>query len=130
MDIRRSLYREYHRAVGAQMLQLVKLQPALDAIRRLDGPAPESLLALQRRLHGGVDRLERVRPPLGLRPAHDLLIGAWRFAESAANSRLDAIKAGSLATAWEASSAAAAALLTLSRVQQEIRELLEPPRLQ
>lgn len=128
-NVRRSLYREYQRAAGTQVRQLVKLQPALDAIRRLEGPAPESLLALQARLRGGVARLERVHPPTDLRAAHDLLIGAWRFAESAASSRYEAVKAGNLNTAWEASSAAAGALLLLTRAQQEIRTLLEPPQL-
>ena len=37
----------------------------------------------------------------------DLLVSAWRFAESAANARMLAISSGNLTTAWEASSAAA-----------------------
>ncbi|MBI2828802.1 MAG: hypothetical protein HYX77_05990 [Acidobacteria bacterium] len=128
--IRLSLYRDYQRSVGAQLLQLVKSQPALEAIRRLDGPTPDALVTLQARLRGGAERLDRIRPPGDLRITHDLLVGAWRFAESAVNGRYQAARAASVTTAWEASSAAAGALLLLSRVQQEIRELLEPPRLQ
>ncbi len=116
--------------MGAQLLQLVKSQPALEAIRRLDGPTPDALVALQARLRGGAERLDRIRPPVDLRITHDLLVGAWRFAENAVNGRYQAARAASVTTAWEASSAAAGALLLLSRVQQEIRELLEPPRLQ
>jgi len=128
--IRISLYREYQRTVGAHLLQLVKLQPALEAIRRLDGPDADALVTLQARLRGGAERLDRIRPPVDLRITHDLLVGAWRFAENAVNARYQAARAASVTTAWEASSAAAGALLLLSRVQQEIRELLEPPRLQ
>ena len=128
--IRVSLYRDYQRFVGAQLLQLVKSQPALEAIRRLDGPTPDALVTLQARLRGGAEQLERIRPPVDLRITHDLLVGAWRFAENAVNARYQAARAASVTTAWEASSAAAGALLLLSRVQQEIRELLEPPRLQ
>ena len=125
-----SLYRDYQRSVGVQMLQLVKLQPSLEAIRRLDGPPPVDLIAMQARLGGGAERLDRMRPPMDLEPAHSMLISAWRFAESAVKSRYEAARAGNVTTAWEASSAAAGALLLLSRVQQEIRELLEPPKLQ
>lgn len=128
--IRRALYSRYQQAVGVQLLQLVKSQPALEAIRRLDGPPPEMLVALQAGLHGGAERLERMRAPVDLRTVHDLLIGAWRFAENAVNGRYEAARAADVTGAWEASSSAAGALLLLSRAQQELRTLLEPPQLQ
>lgn len=127
--INRTLYREYQRTVGSQLLQLVKSQPSLEAIRRLDGPSPGALMTLRGRLSGGAERLRRMQVPETLRPTHDLLVGSWRFAENAINGRFDAIRTANVTTAWEASSAAAGSLLMLSRVQQEIRALLEPPRL-
>ncbi len=127
--IRQGLYREYRRAVGTQLLQLVKAQPALEAVRSLAGPSPTMLLTLRGRLAGGAERLQRVQVPSDLRAAHDLLTTSWRFAENAVNTRYLAIQSGQLATAWEASSAAAGALMFLSRAQEEIRTLLEPPRL-
>jgi hypothetical protein len=127
--IRRSLYREYQRAVGSQLLQLVKSQASLEAIRRLEGPPPNTLMTMRGRLSGGAERLNRMRIPDELRATHDLLVGSWRFAESALNGRFDAIQTANVTTAWEASSAAAGSLMLLSRVQQEIRALLEPPRL-
>jgi hypothetical protein len=87
------------------------------------------LLELRARLRGGVERLQRVNAPSDLQTTHGLLVGAWRFAESAAAARFEAVRSADVATAWEASSAAAGALLLLSRVQQEIRALLEPPSL-
>jgi hypothetical protein len=128
--IRRSLYYQYQRSVGAQLLQLVKSQPALEAIRRLDGPPPELLATLQVRLQGGVARLERIQPPADLRTTHELLLGAWRFAETAVNGRYHAARDANVEGAWEASSSAAGALLLLSRAQQELKALLEPPQLQ
>jgi len=125
--IRRSLYYQYQQAVGAELLQLVKAQPALEAIRRLDGPPPDLLVTLQARLRGGAERLERVRAPVDLRTVHDLLVGAWRFAETAVSGRYEAARAANVTGAWEASSSAAGALLLLSRAQQELRTLLEPP---
>ena len=118
--------------MGSQLRQLAQAQPSLDAIRRLDGPPPSTLQSLRRRLDGGADRLQRIGQsvPRDLREAHDLLVSAWRFAEKAVSARSDAVASGSLATAWEASSAAAGALLMLSRAQHDISELLEPPKLQ
>ena len=108
----------------------MKSRAALEAIRSLDGTTPNALLKLQARLRGGAEQLARIQPVVDLRVAHDLLVGAWRFAESAVNGRYEAARVASDATAWEASSAAAGALLLFSRAQREIRELLEPPELQ
>jgi hypothetical protein len=127
--VRKSLYRDYQKSVGSDIVQLVKAQAALEAIRRLDGPQPDSLQSLRSRLSGGAVRLERLRIPDYLRSTHDLLVSAWRFAESAANARTLAVSSGNIATAWEASSAAAGSLMMLARAQQEIRALLEPPTL-
>jgi hypothetical protein len=127
--LRQSSYRAYQRSVAAQILLLVKSQPMLDAIRRLDGPPPDRLLALRTQLSGGAERLERVRTPDYLRGINDLLVGTWRFADNAVRARVKAIEGGDSASAWEASSAAAGALMMLTRVQSEIRDILEPPRL-
>ena len=75
------------------------------------------------------ERLERVRTPDYLRGINDLLVGTWRFADNAVRARVKAIEGGDSASAWEASSAAAGAMMMLSRVQSEIRDLIEPPRL-
>lgn len=127
--LRQASYRTYERSVSSQILLLVKSQPMLDSIRRLDGPPPDRLLALRTQLSGGAERLERVRTPEYLRGIHDLLVGAWRFADNATRARVKAIESGDSAAAWEASSAAAGAMMMLSRVQSEIRDLLEPPKL-
>jgi hypothetical protein len=128
--LRQSAYREYQRSVGASLLLLVKNQNSLEAIRTLEGPPPDRLLALRQQLSGGAARLERLRTPDYLRSTHELLVGAWRFAENATRARYEAIDKANAAAAWEASSAAAGALMMLSRAQSEIRLLLEPPRLQ
>jgi hypothetical protein len=128
--LRQSAYREYQRSVGSSLLLLVKNQNSLEAIRTLEGPPPARLLALRQQLSGGAARLERLRTPDYLRSTHELLVGAWRFAENATRARYEAIDKANAAAAWEASSAAAGALMMLGRAQSEIRSLLEPPRLQ
>jgi hypothetical protein len=128
--LRQAAYREYQRSVGSSLLLLVKSQGSLESIRRLEGPSPDRLLALRQQLSGGAERLQRMRTPDYLRSTHDLLVGAWRFAENATKARYEAVEGANASAAWEASSAAAGALMMLSRAQQEIRTLLEPPRLQ
>jgi len=127
--VRRAAYREYERLVSSLILQLVKTQPALDAIKRLEGPEPQSLSSLRARLDGGAERLQRLPVAEDLRSAHDLLIGAWRLAETAVRTRQNAIESADMSLAWRASSSAAGALLMIAGVQAEIRKLLEPPQL-
>ena len=127
--LRQDAYQSYQRQVGSQLMNLVKARASLEAIRRLDGPKLSTLQSLRSRLSGGADRLERLRVPDELRATHDLVVGAWRFAENATRQRVDAVSSGNLGRAWEASSAAAGALMMLTRAQQNIRELLELPRL-
>jgi len=129
-QIRRTSYRQYQRTINSQLLQLVKIQPSLDAIRRLNGPPATTLVSLRSRLDGGADRLQRVTVPDYLRATHELLVSAWRFAETAVDIRYDAVSSGNVTIAWQASSSAAGALLMVERVQHEIRALLEPPRLE
>ena len=127
---RQALFREYQRAVGLDLVQLVKARPALESIKRLDGPPPDQLNSLTSMLSGGAQRLNRLLVPEYLRSTHELVIGAWRFAETAATSRLKAISSADIGTAWEASSAAAGALMMLSLAQKELLALTEPPKLQ
>jgi hypothetical protein len=68
--------------------------------------------------------------PEYLRSTHELVISAWRFAETAAAGRLKAVSSADIGTAWEASSAAAGALMMLSQAQKELLTLTEPPKLQ
>jgi hypothetical protein len=128
--LRRDTYRKYQRSVGSALILLVKSTASLRAIRTLDGPHPEQLVALKSQLSGGAARLERMRTPEYLRDVHERLIGAWRFAENAARARYDAVSNADATAAWEASSSAAGALMMLARVQQDLTDLLAPPRLQ
>jgi hypothetical protein len=127
-EVRKSLYNDYHESARPWLLQLAKLQPTLEAIRRLEGPSPEALIKMQNRIHGGAEQLQRLAVPEPWRATNAMLVSAWRFAENAVISRYAAVSSGSVKTAWDASSAAAGALLMTARAQQEMRALLEPPR--
>ena len=84
---RQALFREYQRSVGMDLVQLVKARPALESIKKLDGPPPDRLDSLNRVLRGGAHRLDRLLVPEYLRSTHEMVIGAWRFAETAAAAR-------------------------------------------
>ena len=129
-QLRQGIYQTYQRSVGVQLLGLVKSQPHLEAIRRLDGPRLDVLRSLQSRLSGGAQRLERITVPEEMKETHALVVGAWHFAETATRQRVDAVASGNVNRAWEASSAAAGALMMLGRAQKSLREMLEIPRLQ
>lgn len=130
--VRRDLYAAYQKSVGGELRQLSRMQQALEAIRKLEGPTPSTLNSLRGVLQGGATRLERVSAgvPQDVRDSHEMLVNAWRFAERAVNARSAAVSSGNLAVAWEASSAAAGALLMLERAQRDIGALMELPRLQ
>jgi len=127
---RQAMFHEYQRSVGTELVQLVKARPALESIKKLEGPAPDRLDTLNRVLRGGAVRLDRLLVPEYLRSTHELVISAWRFAENAAAARLRAVRTNDISVAWEASSAAAGALMMLSRAQKDMRTLIEPPKLQ
>jgi hypothetical protein len=128
--IRQRIYQDYQRQMGTQIVVLVKARSMLEAIRRLDGPRIEALETLRSRLSGGAQRLERMPVAADVRGIHDLVVGAWQFADNAARQRAEAVVSGNMGRAWEASSAAAGSLMMLTRAQQGIRELLDPPKLQ
>jgi hypothetical protein len=128
--LRRAAYSEYQRSVGSSLVLLSRSTPMLEAIRTLEGPRPDRLIALRTQLSGGAERLQRMHTPEYLRDVHDRLIGAWRFAENATRARFDAVSQADATAAWEASSSAAGALMILARVQQDLQTLLSPPKLQ
>ena len=127
---RQAVFREYQRSVGWDLVQLEKARTSLESIKKLDGPAPDRLENMNRVLRGGAARLDRRLVPEYLRSTHELVIGAMRFAETASAARLRAVTSGEISVAWEASSAAAGALMMLSRAQNELRTLIKPPKLQ
>ena len=73
----------------------MKSQPALEAIRRLDGPPPKRCVdAAAHGCSGGAERLERMRPPADLRT--DARAAGRRVAvrRNAVNGRYEAARAG------------------------------------
>jgi hypothetical protein len=68
-------------------------------------------------------------PPEELTAAHALLVSATHLAGSAARIRREATAAGDMARAWDASSAAAGAMMLGAKARTDIQALLRPPQL-
>ena len=70
-----------------------------------------------------IKRLAAAIVPGEAGPAHDLLRNAVTLAGRAADVRLKAIATGSMQDAWDASSAAAGALMLFDRANEELRQV-------
>ena len=106
-----------------------RITPALEDIRSLAGSTPAALMATERAIGQIVKRASLISPPQEFTAAHALILSAAQLAENAAVIRRQAASSGDLARAWDASSAAAGALMLSARARTEIQSLLRPPEL-
>jgi hypothetical protein len=69
-----------------------------------------------------------ITPPDDLAAAHALLISAMQMAGTAAQIRREAALAGDMTRAWNASSAAAGALMLGAKARDDLQALMRPPQ--
>jgi hypothetical protein len=125
-------FRKYHAAISApvDLLAVVaRLKPALEDIKALAGSPPAALAAIGRAAAEIIARAAAIVPPEELRAAHALLVSAAQMADHAARIRREAALSENMARAWDASSAAAGALMLAARAKSEIQMALRPPEL-
>ena len=103
--------------------------PGLEQIRQLSGPSPDALTPLAARVTDAWKEVKTIRPPVEAEAVHNLLTSALQLAIRAASSRRLAITGADMNTAWEASAAAAGALIMFERAQEDLRKLMTPPGL-
>jgi hypothetical protein len=94
---------------------------------RLAGPDASDLPRLLTRVGEVLRALASIVPPTDLAPAHTLIQTAARLAEQAVATRRLAVSSGGMDQAWQASSAAAGALMLLSRAKHDIESAMAPP---
>ena len=123
------IYRSYWRSVRPVLEELGRARHGLDEIRALAGPDLAGLGRLDAIVARVAHRLGRVTPPAEMAGAHGVLANAAHMAANAARLRRDAVGSGQLAAAWDASSAAAGAMMLLARARAEVQRVLTPPRL-
>jgi hypothetical protein len=119
----------YRVSMTPPLERLDRLKPALEDIRSLAGSAPGTLAIVQRAAADVLQAASAITPPEELRPAHALLVSAAQMADSAARIRREAALTGNIGRAWDASAAAAGALMLVARARSEIQQLLRFPQL-
>jgi hypothetical protein len=128
-ELRRPVLAEYGLAIGTPMALLAQLGPALENVKSLSGSSPLTLTLMQKTATRILQLASAIAPPEELAAAHALLISATQLAGNAARIRREAALAGDMARAWDASSAAAGALMLGGKARTEIQSLLRPPQL-
>jgi hypothetical protein len=124
---RAAVLRAYRREIADPLSVMRASHTALDEIRRLAGPSRLRLMRLSTATASALKRLSATQVPAEATAAHDLLKNAIMLAARAAEGRLQAIRSGSMPQAWQASSAAAGALLLFERATDALRQLNPSP---
>ena len=105
------------------------MEPTLQQIKLLAGSSPSSLLRIERAVAQILEQARTISPPEEFRATHALLVSAVQLAGSAGQIRREATLAEDIARAWDASSAAAGALMLGARARTDMQSLLRPPQL-
>jgi len=127
--MRAPVLREYRLAIATPMLMFLELKPSLEAVKALSGSTPESLARMQRSVARILTLASAIVPPEEVAAAHALLISAAQLAGNAAQIRRDATLAGDMPRAWDASSAAAGALMLGAKARTDIQTSVRLPQL-
>lgn len=127
--LREPVLREYRVAMAQPLELLLQMTPLLEAIKSLAGSSPASLSAIERSAARIVGLASAIVPPDEVAAAHALLISATQLAKNAAQIRREAAAAADMTRAWDASSAAAGALMLSAKARADIQALVRPPRL-
>jgi hypothetical protein len=128
-ELRQPAFRRYGEAVTRPLDRLASLKQSLEDIKMLAGSGPATLSSLQYTAQQIGRSLSLIEPPEEFREVHALLASAAQLAGSAATIRLEATFAGNIDRAWDASSAAAGALMLISRAQTELKATFRLPQL-
>jgi hypothetical protein len=120
--------RAYRAAIASSLDRLQQMTPLLEDIKSLSGSGPDAIGTI---LDGSsrIQRtLARLEPPSELREIHNLFSSAVQLADNAARIRREAALTGSINRAWDASSAAAGALMLAGKARTDLFVALRPPQ--
>ena len=109
--------------------RLAKLEPRLQDVRSLAGPAMSSLQDLMQRFERISRQLALIKPPDDLVQAHATLQSAAELGQQAMRTRERAAMQGDVAMAWDASSAAAGSIMMLAEARKQIDAVTRQPEL-
>jgi len=127
--MRAPAFQRYQLDIAGPLAIFARLKPTLEDIKSLSGSTAASLRALERGAADILKRMAIVAPPEELVPAHALIVSAIQLAGNAAQIRREAVLAGDMTRAWNASSAAAGALMLGDKARLDIQAIVRPPQL-
>jgi hypothetical protein len=127
--LRQPAFTTYRAAIKTPLDLFVRIEPDLEQIKSLAGNTPASLMMLRSVALQILSQAGAIVPPEEFRQAHALLVSAVQMAGNAARIRQEATLAGDIARAWDASSAAAGALMLVARARDDMQNTLRPPQL-
>lgn len=122
-------YRAYQTAVAPIVQTLARAQTHLDDIKRLAGPQAVVLASMVSKLDISERLLANVAAPDELKPAHALLTTALTLARNAVKTRRLAVASGDVRSAWDASSAAAGAMMLFARSRADMEAIVKLPQI-
>lgn len=126
-EARRPVLDAYRRAMLDLFESAGPVLHALDDVRTLSGPPLDELERARAILKGVEVMSQRLQPPDEGRSLLALLASAVQMADTALVRRRAATQAADLSEAWDASAAAAGALLVFDRLRDDLAALLQPP---
>jgi hypothetical protein len=121
--------RDYRQVIDLSLIRFNAIIPWLEDIKSLAGSPPSTLRAIQRTAARIVNSTAAIKPPDEFKDAHALLASAASLASNAANMRGEAVRTANLTMAWDASAAAAGALMLGTKARTDIQVRLRPPQL-
>ncbi|WP_396624566.1 hypothetical protein [Luteitalea sp.] len=126
---RRPALEAYVTTVTRHLGATAPLPRALEDIKALSGPGPDLLSQAEAQLARAKADASLVVVPDEARAIHGIWTSAQQLAGRALLARRAAIRSGDLQQAWEASAAAAGALLLLQQLRVDVPALVRPPTL-
>lgn len=126
---RRPALQRYADVLGRQLESSAPLPRALQDIKALAGPDPALLRHAEGQVAGGRADAALLVVPDDARAVHGLWASALQMAARALQTRRAAVASGNLEQAWEASAAAAGALLLLQQLRADLGALTSSPSL-
>ena len=128
-ELREPVLTEYRTAMQTPMSLFAQIKPALEAIKALSGSSAISLTGVQSVTAQILKLIAGIVPPDEVVAAHALLVSAVQMAANAASIRREAALANNMDLAWNASSAAAGALMLGARARADLQTQLKAPQL-
>jgi hypothetical protein len=115
---------DYRIATRQPRRRISGLREWLGHIRDLSGPHHGSLQKLDEHAVAALREFAAVAVPQDLQPVQQLFVASAHMVRQAASLRREAVSTNTLKLAWDASSAAAGALMLWQRAEDELKRIV------